>query len=35
MVKSEYCRRSYRYLTVVNFELIGKNFKVVTKEHCI
>lgn len=20
MVKSEYCRRSYRYLTVVNFE---------------
>ena len=38
MVKSEvneYCRRSYKYLTVGNFELIENNFKVVTKEHCI
>lgn len=38
MVKSEvneYCRRSYKYLTVGNFELRENNFKVVTKEHCI
>ena len=38
MVKSEvneYCRRSYKYLTVGNFELRENNFKVVTKEDCI
>ena len=38
MVKSEvneYCKRSYKYLTVGNFELIENNFKVVTKGNCI